>query len=263
MKKIKIALILLLTALNCLCTYAQEFEVASFEIAPNDLTARSNSRVDGNGRKCAVIKIYADDQIAAVRGAAIGEVVSTGMEKLIYMSHDSKVVELIFDHHYPLKIVFEDFGYPTITGQMTYVCKLSGNADFRDEKPLSEYSASPKDTTEDVETIYKQAVYYYDEKDYNSALPLFLKASQLGDSKAMCSLGIMYHYGFGVIRDDRKATEWYRKAAELGNPNAQYNLAASYFNGEGVKENKSQAKLWCEKAASQGHKLAKMHLNDF
>lgn len=242
---------------------AQEYEVVSFDVEKTDLTARTNPRVDSNGRKCAVIKIYADDQIAAVRGAVVGDVTSTGMEKLVYMSHDAKAVELVFDHHYPLKMVFEDFGYPTITGQMTYVCKLSGKGDTGDKIHLSKYSAPTEDITEDIETIYRQAVYYYDEKDYKSAMPLFLKAAEQGDSKAQCSLGIMYHYGFGVVRDDRKATEWYRKAAELGNPNAQYNLAASYFNGEGVQEDKSQAKYWCEKAAAQGHKLAKKHLDDF
>lgn len=139
MKNFSLAILFILISL---ISSAQEFEVISFEIVPNDLTARTNSRVDGNGRKCAVIKVYADDHIAAVRGASIGEVAGVGMEKLVYMAHDSKVVELVFDHHFPLKITFEDFGYPTITGQMTYLCKLQSKI-TPNESPRSENIERP------------------------------------------------------------------------------------------------------------------------
>ncbi|TFG59172.1 MAG: sel1 repeat family protein, partial [Deltaproteobacteria bacterium] len=37
-----------------------------------------------------------------------------------------------------------------------------------------------------------------------------------GDAKAQHGLGVMYHNGFGVERDDREANKWFRKAAEGG-----------------------------------------------
>lgn len=107
---------------------AQEYEVACFDVEKTDLTARTNPRIDSNGRKCAVIKVYANDKIAEARGSVIGDIKSTGMEKLIYIAHDSKQVELIFENHYPLKIIFMDYDIPSVTGQMTYICKLRNKA---------------------------------------------------------------------------------------------------------------------------------------
>ncbi len=75
---------ILLFSLLCISSFglsAQEYEVVSFEVKQNDLTARTNPRVDANGRKCAIVKVYADDRIATVRGAVVGEVESVGMEK--------------------------------------------------------------------------------------------------------------------------------------------------------------------------------------
>lgn len=103
---------------------AQEYEVVSFEVRQNDMTARTNSRVDANGRKCAVVKVYADDKIATARGAVVGKPTTVGMEKQVYMAHDSRQLELVFEHHYPLTIEFMDYGVPSLTGQMTYVLKL-------------------------------------------------------------------------------------------------------------------------------------------
>lgn len=105
---------------------SQEYSVVSFEPVLKDLSARAanTSRVDGNGRKCAVIKVYVNDDIVAVRGNTVGDIPATGMEKWIYLSHDSKDMEIVFDHHYPLHIVFMDYDIPRITEQMTYILKL-------------------------------------------------------------------------------------------------------------------------------------------
>ena len=104
--------------------WGQDYSVASFDIVPTDLTARTNSRADANGRPCAVIKVYVKDAITATGGPVIGEIVDRGMEKWVYVSHDAKKIELLFKEHMPLYITFNDFNYPTVTGQMTYVMKL-------------------------------------------------------------------------------------------------------------------------------------------
>lgn len=102
----------------------QELKVVSFDVITADLTARTKPRIDLNGRKCALLKVYVDDRIVEVRGSSVGEVESVGMEKQIYMAHDSQEIELIFDRHFPLKIVFDEYGFPSLTGMMTYVLKL-------------------------------------------------------------------------------------------------------------------------------------------
>ena len=106
-------------------SYAQEFKVESFEIAPKDLSARTEGRVDGNGRKCAVIKVYVRDAITDTDGPVVGEIRDRGMEKWIYVSHDAKQVGLLFKEHMPLQIIFDDYDFPAVTGQMTYILKLT------------------------------------------------------------------------------------------------------------------------------------------
>ena len=136
-------LLILVNLISC----AQEFEVTEFAIVPNDLTARINGRVDGNGRKCAVIKVYADDHVVAVRGATVGEVTGAGMEKLVYMAHDSKAIELVFEHHLPLKIEFDNYNIPSLTGMMTYVLKLKETAGAPQGQPIQNDSHLPNEAS--------------------------------------------------------------------------------------------------------------------
>ncbi len=110
---------------NASNSFSQEFKVESFEIAPKDLSARTEGRVDGNGRKCAVIKVYVKDAITDTDGPVVGDIRDRGMEKWIYVSHDAKQVGLLFKEHMPLQVKFADYDYPTVTGQMTYILKLT------------------------------------------------------------------------------------------------------------------------------------------
>ena len=107
--------------------YAQEYTVESFNVVQDDLTAKTNPKTDLNGKRCALIKVYVDDKIAAVRGNIIGDVTTIGMEKSFYLTDGSRKLELIFDNHYPLKIVFDEYNIPALTGAMTYVLKLKTN----------------------------------------------------------------------------------------------------------------------------------------
>ena len=118
-------ILLLITIALGMYSQAQEYKVKSFEIAPKDLSARTEGRVDGNGRKCAVIKVYVKDAITDTDGPVIGEIRDRGMEKWIYVSHDAKQVGLLFKEHMPLQVIFADYDYPTVTGQMTYILKLT------------------------------------------------------------------------------------------------------------------------------------------
>lgn len=125
---------------STLTVWSREYEVESFEPMLMDLTARTQPRLDGNGRKCAVLKVYVSDRIAEVRGNVIGEIKSTGgMEKQIYITPGSKQVELVFDNHYPLHIRFSDYDCPYVAEQSTYVVKLR-------EKPAVSDSDSRQDT---------------------------------------------------------------------------------------------------------------------
>ena len=57
--------------------------------------------------------------------------------------------------------------------------------------------------------------------DYSEATKWFRLAAEQGDAEAQWNLGLMYHKGRGVIKDDREAVRWFRKAAQQGDPDAQ------------------------------------------
>lgn len=120
---LRLSLTILYTCVG-LCAAAQSYVVQSFEISPDDIDARVNSRVGNNGRKCALIKVYVQDGINHANGSVIGEIEAKGMEKRIYMAHDSKQVELVFDNHLPLRIKFDDYKVPVVTEQTVYILRL-------------------------------------------------------------------------------------------------------------------------------------------
>ena len=86
---------------------------------------------------------------------------------------------------------------------------------------VSAFSLSAQDTLE-------QATQYYDNKEYDKAVPMFQRLSQGGDAYAQCFLGLCYDNGQGVVQDYTQAVYWYRKSAEQGDAWAQYNLGNCY-----------------------------------
>ena len=98
--------------------------------------------------------------------------------------------------------------------------------------------------------------------DQSSAdnLAAVLKAAEQGDVNAEYKLGMMYHNGEGVPRDDLQATAWWRKAADQGYAPAQNSLGASYYDGRGVPQDYAQAVFWGRKAAEQGYAKAQDNL---
>jgi len=62
--------------------------------------------------------------------------------------------------------------------------------------------------------------------------------------QAQASLGIAYHTGTGVKKDDVEAAKWYRKAAEQGISIAQFDLGVMYYRGEGVRKDDAEAVRW-------------------
>ena len=97
-------------------------------------------------------------------------------------------------------------------------------------------------------------VYYEIVKNEKKAIEWFLKAAEQGNAVAQSKLGIVYFYGTnGVKRNENKGREWYLKAAEQGHTNAQFNLALSY---EDIPMYRKRYRHWLERAAGQGHQPA-------
>ncbi|MBQ8516936.1 MAG: SEL1-like repeat protein [Akkermansia sp.] len=93
---------------------------------------------------------------------------------------------------------------------------------------------------------------HLEKQENDKAFSLFRKAADMGDDRAMGSLGACYAMGVGVDKNPEQALYWTRKAAEAGNARAQLNMAVFYDKGEGVEQNLSEAARWVFAAAEQG-----------
>lgn len=265
---LKFVFIVLAALLGAVGARAQEYRVESFEIVPKDLSARTEGLVDANGRKCAVVKVYVKDAITDVDGPMVGEVRDRGMEKWVYVMHDAKRLRLLFKEHMPLDLTFADYDYPTLTGQMTYVLKLTESTPVANNvtpaphpQPVPQPEPTPQpepapipapESTLTPAQMYEKGEYAYHSKNYTEAASWYRKAADQGYARAQFDLGWMYQAGRGVDQNYAEAVRWYHKAADQGYARAQFNLAELYWNGLGVDQDYAEAVTWYRKAADQG-----------
>jgi hypothetical protein len=87
-------------------------------------------------------------------------------------------------------------------------------------------------------------------RDESEARRWFLRAAEQGDPDAPSYLGRIHYEGRGVPQDYVEAAKWYRLAAERNNPTAQYNLGIMYWNGKGVERDKISAHVWFNLASA-------------
>ena len=87
--------------------------------------------------------------------------------------------------------------------------------------------------------------------DYVEAYKWYKKAAEAGDSGGMWRLGICYHLGTGVEKNDVEAYKWYKKAAEAGDSGGMRCLGGCYQFGTGVEKNEAEAFKWYKKATEQ------------
>ena len=144
---------------------------------------------------------------------------------------------------------------------------------------------SPAPVT-DVAELLRQADAFYNNKQYDKAVPLYKQAADQGNADAQNKLGVYYLNGWVLTKEKKNTTEpllgdsigkalfailaqnlnlnqtakdynqaiyWFRKAADQGNADAQNNLGDCYRNGWGVAKDKNQAISWYMKAAAQGN----------
>lgn len=93
---------------------------------------------------------------------------------------------------------------------------------------------------------------YYTAGDYESALPLFRKASEANHAGAVANLALHYLNGQAVPQNPKQAAKLLERASDLGNLVATENLARLYETGAGVGHNPARAILWYRRAETLG-----------
>ena len=86
------------------------------------------------------------------------------------------------------------------------------------------------------------------------------KLADQGDADAQWQLGVRYHNGEEVERDDARAVMWFFRAAEQGHALAQATLGAYYWAGRGVPQDLSKAYFWSTLALAQGDENSRSRL---
>ncbi len=86
------------------------------------------------------------------------------------------------------------------------------------------------------------------------------KLADDGDSDAQWQLGVRYHNGEEVPRDDTRAMLWFLRAAEQGQVTAQATLGAYYWAGRGVPQDLTKAYFWSALAFAQGDENSRSRL---
>jgi len=97
-------------------------------------------------------------------------------------------------------------------------------------------------------------------QDQAKAREGYLKAADLGSTKAMLNLGVLYVKGQGGDTNVTEGYRWIRKAADSGDPRALYSCGLLTIAGTGVTANPTEAKKFMEQAGEAGFTLALMNL---
>lgn len=139
---------ILIIILCPLFSEAQELKVQSFELSPMEIIANNDQRKDLNGDACALIKVQVMDDIDRVEGNVIGNVVSKGIEKWVYLTHGTKFFRLHFLQHFPITISCTDYQIDGMDSKRVYILRLIENGK---EEELSTVEANIAEKTSVIE----------------------------------------------------------------------------------------------------------------
>lgn len=111
---------------------------------------------------------------------------------------------------------------------------------------------------------YCLGVFYHDgltvKKDEKTAFEWYKLSADQGNCRGQGILGYCYGEGFGVEKDEAEAMRWYRLAASQGETVAIYNIGYCFEDGIGVEKDVFEAVKWYTLAAEQGNAFAQNSL---
>ena len=105
---------------------AQKLTVESFTPKSNDLSARTESRLDNNGTPCALVKVQLASSGALFEGNVMGTVEYKTSEYWVYMPQGSKRLTVKLEGYLPLAVEFADYGISSLEPRTTYQLVILG-----------------------------------------------------------------------------------------------------------------------------------------
>ena len=178
-------LFLLILFLTITPSNAQVLTIKSLKELPNDLSARTNARLDANDAPCALLKIQMTGKITKVEGNVVGDIVDHGTEKWVYLIDGTKQVKIIPDKYLPIMVTFAEHGLNSLKAKCTYQMELIA--------PQKGNGAKNNGNTPETKKIINEArEFYYGQngkpRDYLQAFTLYKKAAppSIQRGAAMC-----------------------------------------------------------------------------
>jgi len=109
------------------------------KMADNDLTARTNLRLDINQKPAALIKVQLPEEGATFENSYLlsGDIAYKTGEYMVYMGEGAKKLKVKFPKCLPVEVVFEDYGIQKLEGKVTYILKIIVE---RDVQPISSFT---------------------------------------------------------------------------------------------------------------------------
>ncbi len=104
--------------------------------------------------------------------------------------------------------------------------------------------------------IYRKGIPGLVEPNFVESVRLFSRAQELGFLDSQGNLGVLYIYGQGVTKDERKAFALFKDGAEKGNALCMFFYAMCFEGGVGVPRDREAARHWYVRSAQSGNKTA-------
>jgi len=132
---------------------------------------------------------------------------------------------------------------------------LSGEGGPADaKKGLELLSEASKDGVAQAKQQLARTYYFGDfgvEKNYPTALELFLQLAESGDADAQNFVGTMYSYGMGTTLNREEGALWWERAATQGHAKAQASFGDRLLYGTGVKKDVPRGLMFLMLSAAQ------------
>ena len=281
MNRIKLIFLFLFMSL---AASAQRLAVESLKLRPNDLSARNvkNQRHDLNGKPCALLKVMVLDNITKCSSGNIGDIVTEGPVKLIFITSATPSIELSFQYHYPLTINFADYGYKHLEGNSTYELNLvdaqqmmMGNGNMAQQNNTatttqqvssSQNTNAAQQTATATTTTIPNVGNSQNANTAQQTAPV--TTTQNVSSSQNNSLSMSAKEASKIAdeaynaKDYAKALKYYQYAAEKNDNHAQFSLGCMYYEGKGVTQDYAEAFKWYLKASKQGDTYTQYLIGD-
>lgn len=147
MKRIRVLIFIFFTTVVVMAQ--EELNVKSFLPSVNDLSARTNLRVDGNGRPCALVKVIFAEKNATfecgdLASMIVGDVSFHTNEYWVYLvagQGGAKHLSIKHPNYLTIDVVFSDYGFSTLEAQTTYTLVVTKPHKESKFKKTSGYAA--------------------------------------------------------------------------------------------------------------------------